>query len=186
MSKFRNIRASSLGMTMLAGCVAFAMPLWAAGAPESDHISQVLSDAKLQAFQLKEDADKLESFTHSNAAWETHSDVISRIREDVNKMGRLLATLQNDRASAAAWQQTAIDRVMPVAKELASNTTAAIERLNKNPRLLNTPDYQNYLEAIGDSANNLAGTISNFVDYGKTRQRLERLAAKLELPAGTM
>jgi hypothetical protein len=106
-----------------------------------------------------------------------------RIKDDVNAMGRLLAKLQDDRDGAASWQQAAIDRVTPVAKELASNTTAAIEHLNHNPSRLNSPDYQQYLEAICDSANNLAATISNFVEYGKTKQRLERMSSKLELPA---
>jgi signal transduction histidine kinase len=171
---------------MLAGCFAFATAAWAAGNAESDQVSRILSDAKIQAYQLKEDASQMESFTRSTASWESHADAIDKIKEDVNAMGRLLTRLQENRNSAAAWQQTAIDRVTPVAKELASTTTAAIDRLNKNPRRLNTADYQNYLEAIADSANNLAATVTDFVDYGKARQRLERLANKLELPAGTL
>ncbi len=186
MSMYSSIRASSLTVTMLAGWFAFATVATAAGNVESDQVSRILSDAKMQAFQLREDAAQLESFTRSTASWESHSEASARIKEDVNKMGSLLTKLQDSRNGAAVWQQTAIDRVAPVAKELASNTTAAIERLNKNPRRLNTPDYQNYLEAIADSANNLAATITDFVDYGKARQRLERLATKLELPAGTL
>jgi hypothetical protein len=171
---------------MLAVWAACSVPARAAGAVESDQVSRLLSDAKVQAFQLKEDAEQIETFTRASAAWESHAEAITKIKEDVNKMGGLLTKLQNSRNSAAPWQQTAIDRVNPVAKELASNTTAAIERLNKNPRRLSTTDYQNYLEAIADSATNLAGTIANFVDYGKTRQRLDRLTTKLELPAGSL
>ena len=186
MSILMSIRASSLAATMLAGWAVLSTPAFAAAAPESDRVTQILSDAKMQAFQLREDADKLESFTRSTASWESHSEVVTRVREDVNRMGSLLAKLEAERAGGAVWQQTAIDRVTPVAKELASNTTAAIDHITQQPRRLNTPDYQNYLEAIADAANNLAATITNFVDYGKTRQRLERLATKLELPAGTL
>jgi len=135
MSMYSSIRASSLTVTMLAGWFAFATVATAAGNVESDQVSRILSDAKMQAFQLREDAAQLESFTRSTASWESHSEAIARIKEDVNKMGSLLTKLQDSRNGAAVWQQTAIDRVAPVAKELASNTTAAIERLNKNPRI---------------------------------------------------
>jgi thiaminase len=171
-------------VTMLAGWFGFSTAASAAGANDSDQVSKILSDAKTQAFQLKEDAEQMETFTRATANWASHADAISRIKEDVNSMGRLLAKLQDSRRSAAPWQQTAIDRINPAAKELASNTTAAIDHLNKNPQRLNTAAYQDYLEAIADSANNLASMITNFADYGKARQRLERLAAKLELPAG--
>jgi hypothetical protein len=171
---------------MLAVLVAYSTPARAADAVESDQVSKILSDAKVQAFQLKEDAEQMEAYTRSGASWRSHADAIGIIKEDVNKMGALLTKLQSSRNGAAPWQQTAIDRVNPVAKELAANTLAAIERLNKNPQRLNTPDYQNYLEAIVDSATNLADAITNFVDYGKARQRLERLTTKLELPAGSL
>jgi hypothetical protein len=182
-----STRASFLAATMLAGWVALtwvalATPAFAADVNEPDHVSALLSDAKMQAFQLKEDASTLESYTRSNLSWESHTTAIVRIRENVNKMSGLLTQLQDNRKDAAPWQQNAIDRVMPLAKELAANTTTAIEAINKNPRHVNAPAYQEYLEAIYDSANNLASTIADFTDYGKTKERLDRLAKKLELP----
>jgi hypothetical protein len=138
----------------------------------------------MQAFQLKEDAEQLETFSRATGSWASHVEAINKIKENVNIMGRLLAKLQENRTSAALWQRTAIDRMTPIAKELAANTTTAIEHLNKNPERLTTPAYQNYLEAIADSASNLASTIAEFVDYGKTKQRLDRLVKVLELPAG--
>lgn len=179
-------RASSLTVAMLAVWFAYSAPAAAASAVESDQVSKTLSDAKMQAYQLKEDAEQLESFTRLGTSWESHVAAVTKIKDDVNKMGALLMKLQETRSSGSPWQQTAIDRVNPVAKELATNTTAAIEHLNKNPERLTTPDYQNYLVAIADSAANLASTISNFVDYGKTRQRLERLTTKLELPGKSL
>lgn len=170
-----NTRASSLAVTMLSGLVALSNVAKAADAVESDQVSRALSDVKIQAFQLKADADQMETFTRSTVGWAAHTEAISKIKQDVNAMGRLLTKLQESRNSAAVWQRTAIDRIGPVARELASNTTAAIEHLNKNPQHLNSTAYQNYLEAIADSASNLAAT---------TKQRLERLVTKLELPAG--
>ena len=42
--------------------------------------------------------------------------------------------------------------------------------------------YKDYLEANADYAADLAAMIADFVDYGKTKQRMERLPAKLEVP----
>jgi signal transduction histidine kinase len=169
---------------MMAGWFAFSGFAKGANAIESDQVSGLLNNAETQSFKLKEDADTLERYSRSESSWESHADAINRIREDTNKMGELLSSLEQNRVGAAGWQQVAIDRVLPVAKELAANTTAAINHLNQYPQRLKTPNYQEYLEAIADSAANLASTIRDFVDYGKTKQRLDRLGAKLELPAG--
>lgn len=183
MSVSMNIRASFLAVTVLAGCIATALPATAADEAGSEHASALFSDARMQAFQLKEDAGLLESYTHSKVSWQSHAVAIDRVREDVNQMGRILTQLQNARGTAEPWQQEAIDRLTPVAKELASNTTTAINTLNANPARVNTPAYQEYLEAIVDSANNLAATIADFMDYGKTKERMVRLAGKLEIPS---
>ncbi len=180
-----TIRASSLAVTMLMGWVTFSTAAKAAGEVESEQVSKMLSDAKMQAFQLKEDAEQLETFSRLSGSWASHVEAVNKIKENANVMGRLLTKLQNNRNIAAPWQRTAIDRITPIAKELAANTTAAIEHLSKTPERLTTPGYQNYLEAIADSASNLASTIAQFVDYGKTRQRLDRLVKVLELPAGS-
>lgn len=179
-----SIRVSFLAVAMLAGSTILTVPASAADSAATDRVSAILSAANMQAVQLKQDAGLLESYTRSNLSWESHAEAINRMKDNINKMSGLLSQLQDSRSSAAPWQQSAIDRIIPVAKELASNTTTAIEALNKNPRQVGTPAYQEYLEAIDDSANNLAATIGDFTDYGKTKERLERLAAKLEIPAG--
>jgi len=172
-------------MTMLMGWITFSAAAKAANEVESEQVSKLLSDAKMQAFQLKEDAEQMETFSRASGSWASHVEAITKIKENVNAMGRVLARLQENRNNAALWQRTAIDRVTPIAKELAANTTTAIEHLNKTPERLTTPTYQNYLEAIADSASNLASTIGEFVDYGKTKQRLDRLVRVLELPVGS-
>src|SRR5579883_1374411 len=185
MVRSRSISLSSLGVALISGWL--ALPCFAKGTNTpsgSDQVSTLLLNAEAQAFQLRADADELEGYSRSNASWQSHAEAIDRIREDVNKMGDILNRLEQNRSKAAPWQQVAISRVVPVARELAANTTAAIDHLNRNPNRLNTPRYQEYLEAIVDSADNLSSTIKDAVDYGRTKQRLDRLAARLELPEG--
>jgi len=71
---------------------------------------------------------------------------------------------------------------MPFIDELGGYTSAVIEHLNASPRKLNTAEYKDYLEANVDYSADLAAMIGHFVDYGKTKERMERLTNKLELP----
>jgi hypothetical protein len=90
--------------------------------------------------------------------------------------------LQELRNSASPWQQEAIDRISPVAQKLASNTTAAIEHLNKEPARTHEPQYQQFIKSNAEAATNLATLVKDFVEYGKTRTNLEAYERRLELP----
>jgi hypothetical protein len=167
----------------LAAFLAAPSTIQAADAPDSEQVSSLLSEAKTMAFQMKEDAETMESYTRSNVSWQSHATAINQIKEHVNAMGRQIAKLNNAKGSASPWQNTAIDRINPFLQELAGYTEAAIEHLNKRPALLATPDYKDYLEANADYAGDMASMVADFVDYGKTKQRLQRLTDKLEVPA---
>src|SRR6267378_5761609 len=155
----------------------------AAGLPEDNNeVTQLLEDIKVQAADLQRDSDELESFSRSNVSWESHAAELEAIKERINKIGQTIQKLQNMRSSASPWQQEAIDRIIPVAQKLASNTTAAIEHLNKNPLRINEPQYQQYLKSNAEAASNLATLVKDFVEYGKTRTTLEAYERKLEVP----
>jgi len=71
---------------------------------------------------------------------------------------------------------------VPDLDELGGYTSAVIERITDQPKRLFTDEYKDYLRANADYATDLAGVISDFVDYGKARDRMERLSKKLEIP----
>ena len=43
--------------------------------------------------------------------------------------------------------------------------------------------YKDYIKVNADLAAELAALVGNFVDYGKTRQQLDQLTNKLDLPS---
>ena len=60
-------------------------------------------------------------------------------------------------------------------------TLAIIEHLNgETPHTL--AEYKDFLEANADYSSDLAAMIANFVDYGKTKAKVQNLGAKLEVP----
>jgi hypothetical protein len=170
-------------MTVITGLLMASSKMSAAEVPDSEQVSKLVSEAKTMAFQLKEDAESMESFTRSDATWQSHAAAITQVKEHINALGRHVTKLKDARNAASAWQKTAIDRISPYMEELSGYTEAVIEHLNKQPKLLTTPAYRDYLEANADYAGDLAAMIGDFVDYGRTKQRLERLTNKLEVPA---
>jgi hypothetical protein len=153
----------------------------AATVPDSEHVAKLLSEAKTMAFQLKEDAVAMEGFTRMNVSWESHAVAINQIKDHVNALQNQEVKLKGARSAALPWQKTAIDRIVPYLDELEAYTSAVIERINDQPNRLFTDDYKDFLEANADYATDLAAMIGDFVDYGKTRDRLQRLGTKLEI-----
>ena len=68
-------------------------------------------------------------------------------------------------------------------RELASNTTAAINHLNANQVRPTTPDYVSYLKENATTAHQLAEMTSDLVKNAKSRTTLEKMEGKLELPS---
>ena len=150
---------------------------------DSAEVTDLLSQAAQQAAQLSRDADEMESLLHSDVSWESHADMLSRIRDDVNTLGRTVARLNTTYQSGSEWQQEAVDRILPLLRELASNTTAAINHLNANQLRPTTPDYVSYLEENAETAHQLSEMTSDLVKYAKSRTTLEKMEDKLELPS---
>ena len=151
--------------------------------PANAEVAAQLDAAKAEASELARDADDMTALLHSDTNWQSHADTLNRIAEHVNNMGKILEKLQSERDEASPWQQQAIDRMVPLLKDIAANTTAAIEHLNKNQSRPVSGDYKNYLEQNADTAHELADTISAFDKYARTRARLEELQDKIESPS---
>jgi hypothetical protein len=153
----------------------------AASKPENTEVAQMLLEAKQHAAELATDADELESLTRSNVSWQSHADKLEQIKEHVNAMGQLVPKLVASRDSASPWQQQAIDRMVPLLKELAANTSAAIEHLRQHPERPTSGAYTEYLKENTETAHQLSDMISSFWRYGQTRAKLENLEQKLEI-----
>jgi hypothetical protein len=159
----------------------FSTPL-SAQKQENPEITQLLADARDKAAELSRDVDDMEALIRSDVSWQTHAEMLESVKEHVNQLGRIAAQLEQKRDSASAWQQQAVDRMLPVLRELAANTTAAINHLNQNKtRPLQISSYPQYLKENAEAAHNLSDMISSFVKYGDSRAKVEKLEQKLEI-----
>ena len=82
-------------------------------------------------------------------------------------MARIIDKLTAARSSGSELQEQAVDRILPLLKELATNTTNAINYLNQNKtRPLGDP-YTQYLRDNADTAHQLASTVSSLLSTRK-------------------
>ena len=148
---------------------------------ENPQVTRLLQDARDEAAQLSRDADDMEAMTHSDVSWQSHADMLATIKDHVNNLGRLVEKMEAARGSASPWQQQAIDRMIPLMRDLASNTTAAINHINENKLRPTAGSYPEYLKENAETAHDLSNMISEFVQYGQARAKLERLEQRLEI-----
>ena len=165
-------------------CFVFS-PVTKAKAADEDsaQVSALLSQAKLEAIRLREDANQMKDFVRSNVAWDTHAAYSAIIADDIVAMLNKIAELDKSRSMGSPWQQAAIDRIKPLMKELAANMDAVAASMLEKP--FDRTEFNEYLQANYDNSERLAALISDFVDYGKAKHRLEASAAKLRLDTKT-
>jgi hypothetical protein len=179
MTNHNTLRFTTIA-ALVAGIVGLSPTLRAAN---EESVSKLLSQAKTQSYAISVDATTLESYTRQTLLdWSTHASEITRMKADINSAGATLAALNDSKSQAAAWQVTAIDRIIPYLREIATNTTAAIEFLNKNQSRLKSAEYKDYIAANSHTSQELASLIAHFVDYGNHKSRYENLKNTLELP----
>ena len=180
-----RIARTDLSFVLAAGVL---VSMWLLAAPvargqntENPEVTRLLAEARDHAAQLSRDADEMEALTRSDVSWQSHAAELENIKDHVNQLGRIAQQLQDSRSSSSVWQQQAIDRMIPLLKELASNTTAAINHLNENRERPTMGNYPEYLRENSETAHQLADMISSFVKYGETRAKLEKLEQRLEV-----
>jgi hypothetical protein len=186
MNNVNNVRLRiALVAGLLAGIAGIMPVLKAVDLTGPNSVSKMLSDAKTQSYQISVDAETLYAFVRQQPGlpWESHAAELNQMKENINLMGKTLTKLQNAKSQAAPWEAVAIDRIVPYLKEIAADTTAAIEYLNHHqtqPKMVG--DYRDYIEANADESSRLARMVADFVDYGKNNERSHKLRDKLELP----
>jgi len=181
MRNYRIIAGLAAQALFVTSWLALPATTSAAETEDSAQINTLLAEAKTKALDLKRDSADMESFTRSNRGWEGYASKILTIKEHINDSGKLLTKLKNTEPTGAPWQQTAIDRIEPLLRELAANTEATIDHLNNNRAAVHFPEFKNFVKANYELASDLEELIRDFVTYGESKGKFQRLQDKLEV-----
>ncbi|MEJ2009730.1 MAG: hypothetical protein P8Z30_16515 [Acidobacteriota bacterium] len=175
-----------LGIALLVAASLYLLPALQAAdnpVPDSPEVSALLAQAKSQALRLRDDSDLMHKFSTMSMSWQSHVEQITLIKTHINELGKLLQQMDNERETASPWQKEAIDRITPLAAELASDVEKTIEHINNNQNRLHTQPYKDYLASNYDVSKSISALISDYVSYGKNKARYEKLGTELELPS---
>jgi len=147
----------------------------------TEEASGLLHDIRALSARAAESAEYLYSASRLNSIdWRSHALYLNDIRTHVNTMGTKLDRLQEIHGMLAPWQQKAVDRVTPKAVALAAHTEQAIVHLSENRGSLWVPHYTSRLNDMSEHSEEINRTVSMFLDYGKTSDRLEGLENQIE------
>ncbi len=147
----------------------------------AEEASGLLKQIRSLSAQLAEDSHFLKLNSQWNQLdWTGHAQQLNQIRGDINAMGEKLDRLQEIHSMIAPWQQRAMERIMPNAVALADHTEGAIAFLNAHQGKTWTIPYTDRISAMSDQAETIKSSVSAFLDYAKTSDRLEGLERQIE------
>lgn len=148
---------------------------------DSIRITSFLQHARDHAAKANLDAERLESYTRSKTTWESHANNLARMREDINELGKDVATLSAAREEGSPWQQEAIDDIDPLLNSMADHLSLMIKHLNDNQSRVHMPPYKDYAQANYQLSQKLLSMINDYVDYAEAKATAEALEQKLVL-----
>lgn len=147
----------------------------------TEEASGLLHEIRTLSSKVADGAETLHSASRINALdWRSHALHLDEIKTHVNKMGAKLDRLQEIHGLLAPWQQRAVERVIPNAVALAGHTEEAIAHLSENQGRLWMPHYTGRVSAMSEHSEEINRTVSMFLDYGKTSDRLKGLENQIE------
>lgn len=171
-----------LGAVALAVVLAFPALRASAGVnrvPASD-VTKSMQGAKQTAYQFNQAIDTLHAITRSGGhSWQSHSWYLNSAREDVNRLGKMLADLEQLKPLGTETQQAAIERMRPQLATTANALANAIELLNDRRHNAYFPEYREAVQTVSEQADLLHETLDATLDYEAARFRLNSLELML-------
>ena len=161
----------------------FGSPLFAGvERNDSQELETLLEQASDEARELAIDAEDLQTLIVSDQNWLTHALKLAKIKGHVDNMSLIVDKLTRAQKSGSELQEQALERILPLVKELQANTTAAMNYLNHNKDRPVSDAYKQYLEKNAETARQLSDMISALDDYEKSMTEINRIRSKLTGP----
>jgi hypothetical protein len=138
--------------------------------------SQLLSQIRARARDIQTSIGSLDLIARSaDTDWKMECEALNDVREHVNAMGKDLTRLEDIRSRAEAWQQVEIDRILPLAKQLASNTENAIRAFNANETHVWSTEVPRDFATIRKEAGQIRSSVARALEVSKLKGKVESL-----------
>jgi hypothetical protein len=164
-----------------------ALVLWSvAPAPGARKPDSPATDAKGMFQQIDEwSADVAESAFRLNELAkdgrdpDSHLEGLALVREDINRIGNELQSLDAMRSSLSPWEVKALDQALPLMHDAADNAEKAIQTFNSDRLRLWASAYVDDTAQVSKDTDQVASILRDYLRLAKTRDREERLQHSL-------
>jgi hypothetical protein len=129
--------------------------------------------------EVAESAFRLNELAKDNRDSESHLEGLAILREDINRIGSELQSLDAMRASLSPWEVKALDQTMPLMHEAAENAEKAIQTFNSDRARLFATGYVDDTAQVYKDADQVASILRDYVKLANTRDREEHLEHSL-------
>jgi hypothetical protein len=138
------------------------------------------------ASTVSDDAFQLGAMARSERAPESHLEGLAVLREDINRIGVDLQTLDAKRGSLSEWEVKALNQIMPLMQDVADNAEKAIQTYNSDRQRLWATSYVGDTDTISKDAGEVATLLRNYLNLAKTQQKELQLEHSLAEAQGSL
>ena len=144
--------------------------------PITAEITQQMNEAKQVSYELRDTADRLHAITRSgNHSWQSHISYLNDARDNVNRLGKMLAGLEELKPRGTESQQIVIQAMRPRLVQTADALSNAIELLNDRRRNVYFSEYSEAVQTVTEQVNSLHDTLDAALKYEAAKDRFEGL-----------
>ena len=127
----------------------------------------LLNDMRYDAQRVAHHATNLEDFAmNSDIDWQFHADQLTKIKREVDDMGKRLCRLEVIEGAVAPWQQAAINQMAPVVQLMADNTDDAINYMNAHQGEFWVRSYRMNVQNLDTEASTVARKVHRDEERG--------------------
>ena len=131
------------------------------------------------AADVAESAFRLSEMSKSERDPESQLAELAIVREDINRIGSKLQSLDAMRDSLSTWEARALDQTLTLMHEVADNAEQAIQTFNSDRGHLWSTAFVRDTAQISQDADTVSSNLRGYLKLAKTRDREESLARSL-------
>jgi len=140
---------------------------------------QIIVSLEHAAVNLDSEADQFKMVADGyHYGKESHGEDLMAMKEEINRMGREIATLEREQDALPGWEQQVVIKTLPLLKDAAASTESAIKYLNQNSYLW-TPEYRTYADRVCQDSEQMVKTLKAYLKMAELHHQERELEVDL-------
>jgi len=139
-----------------------------------------------QSATIADTAFKLGEIARNPVERESHIEGLDILREDINKIGSELRSVEAKRDSLSEWEAKALDQIVPLMNDAASNTEKAIDTFDTTPGgFFWSGSYVDDTAKVFKDADKVSTILHDYLKLEKAHEKELRLERRLGEQSGS-